>query len=105
LPVAIKRKAFADMDVLERFGGNLLRIRQARRLSQESLAERAGMSRTQISLFETGRRQPLLETLVRLAGALEVPLSTLTEGIVYKPGPGGGEILVSEPPELPRFEG
>jgi transcriptional regulator with XRE-family HTH domain len=92
------------MDVLERFGGNLLRIRQARRLSQESLAERAGMSRTQISLFETGRRQPLLETLVRLAGALEVPLSTLTEGITYKPGLGG-EILVSEPPELPRFEG
>jgi transcriptional regulator with XRE-family HTH domain len=93
------------MDALERFGGNVLRIRQARRLSQESLAERAGIHRTQISLFETGQRQPLLETLIRLAGALEVPLPALTEGIGFKPGPGGGEILVSEPPELPRFEG
>jgi transcriptional regulator with XRE-family HTH domain len=93
------------MDLLERFGGNLLRIRQARKLSQESLAERAGIHRTQISMFETGQRQPLLETLIRLAGALEVPLSTLLEGIGFKPGAGGGEILVSEPPELPRLKG
>ena len=85
---------------LERFGLNLLRIRQARRLSQESLAEQAGMHRTQISLFETGQRQPLLDTLMRLAGALEVPLSMLLEGITFRPGPGGGEFCVSDPPEL-----
>jgi transcriptional regulator with XRE-family HTH domain len=91
------------MDVLERFGGNLLRVRQARRLSQETLAERAGIHRTQISLFETGQRQPLLETSIRLAGALEVPIATLLEGIVFRPGPGGGEFLVSDPPELPRM--
>jgi transcriptional regulator with XRE-family HTH domain len=91
------------MDVLERFGGNLLRIRQARRLSQEGLAVRAGVHRTQISLFETGQRQPLLETLVRLAGALEVSTSTLLEGIAFNPGPDDGEFLVSEPPELPRL--
>jgi transcriptional regulator with XRE-family HTH domain len=90
------------MDVLERFGGNLLRVRQARRLSQESLAERAGIHRTQVSLFETGQRQPLLETLVRLAGALEVPVSALVEGIAFKPGQGDGEFSVSDPPELPR---
>jgi transcriptional regulator with XRE-family HTH domain len=93
------------MDVLERFGENLLRIRQARRLSQESLAERAGIHRTQISMFETGQRQPLLETLVRLAGALEVSLPTLLDGISFKPGPGNGEFVVSDPPELPRFGG
>jgi transcriptional regulator with XRE-family HTH domain len=93
------------MDVLERFGENLLRIRQARRLSQESLAERAGIHRTQVSMFETGQRQPLLETLLRLAGALEVPLPALLEGIVFKASPGGGEFLVSEPPELPRVGG
>jgi transcriptional regulator with XRE-family HTH domain len=93
------------VNVLDRFGGNLLRVRQARRLSQESLAQRAGIHRTQISLFETGQRQPLLETLIRLAGALEVPLPTLLEGIVFRPGPGDGEFVVSDPPELPRFGG
>jgi transcriptional regulator with XRE-family HTH domain len=91
------------MDVLERFGGNLLRIRQARKLSQESLAERAGIHRTQISLFETGQRQPLLETVIRLAGALEVTVETLLEGITWNPGPGSGEFVVSDPPELPRL--
>lgn len=93
------------MDVLQRFGENLLRIRQARKLSQESLAERAGIHRTQISMFETGQRQPLLETLVRLAGALEVPVPTLLEGISFKPGSGEGEFVVIDPPELPRVSG
>lgn len=92
------------MEPLERFGQNLLHIRQARRLSQESLAERAGIHRTQVSMLELGQRQPMLETLIRLAGALEVSLATLLEGIAFRPGGGGGgQFVVAEPPELPRF--
>jgi transcriptional regulator with XRE-family HTH domain len=92
------------MDVSERFGENLLRIRQARKLSQENLADRAGIHRTQISLLESGRRQPLLETVVRLAGALDVPVETLFEGILWVPaGVGMGQFLVEDPPELPRL--
>jgi transcriptional regulator with XRE-family HTH domain len=91
------------MDGLTRFGENLLRIRQARKLSQEALAERAGINRTQLSLLEGGRRQPLMETLSKLAGGLDVPVSMLTEGIVFVPGAGRGEFHVSPPPELPRF--
>jgi transcriptional regulator with XRE-family HTH domain len=92
------------MDVSERFGENLLRIRQARKLSQENLAERAGIHRTQISMLESGRRQPLLETVVRLAGALDVPVETLFEGILWVPATvGGGRFLVEAPPELPRL--
>lgn len=91
------------MDVLARFGENVRRIRQARRLSQEALAEHAGIHRTQVSLFETGQRQPLLETLIRLAGALEIPLPMLLEGIVFVPTSRGGEFRVLPPPELPRL--
>ena len=89
---------------MERFGANLLRVRQARRLSQESLAELAGIQRTQITHIENGRREPRVLTLVRLAGALEVDVSILLEGIAWKPGgPGhGGEFVVDDPPELPR---
>lgn len=90
------------MNPAERFGENLLRIRQARKLSQENLAVQAGIHRTQISLLEGGRRQPLLETLVRLAGALDVPIEALFEGILWDPD-GGGRFLVADPPELPRF--
>jgi transcriptional regulator with XRE-family HTH domain len=91
------------MEPLARFGDNLLRIRQARKLSQEALAELAGIHRTQISLFETGQRQPLLETLGRLAGALEVPVEMLCEGISFVPGSGNGELVATRPPELPRY--
>jgi transcriptional regulator with XRE-family HTH domain len=90
------------MEPLARFGYNLLRIRQARKLSQEALADRAGVHRTEISLFENGRRQPLLETLTKLAGALDVPVGMLTEGITFTSRPGGGELRATRPPELPR---
>lgn len=92
------------MNPSERFGENLLRIRQARKLSQENLAEGAGIHRTQISLLEGGRRQPLLETLVRLAGALDVPVEALLEGILWEADAAGpGTFRVSDPPELPRL--
>jgi transcriptional regulator with XRE-family HTH domain len=93
------------MDAAERFGENILRVRQARKLSQESLAERAEVHRTQISLIESGQREPRIFTLLRLAGALEVDASTLLEGVAWKPAEPGrtGEFVVTDPPELPRL--
>jgi transcriptional regulator with XRE-family HTH domain len=93
------------MDAAERFGENVLRVRQARKLSQESLAERAEVHRTQISLIEGGRREPRIFTLLRLAGALEVEASTLLEGVAWSPAVPGraGEFVIAEPPELPRL--
>jgi transcriptional regulator with XRE-family HTH domain len=88
------------MTALERFGENLLRIRQARKLSQESLAELAAVHRTQITLIENGKRQPGVETVARLAGALEVSIESLFEGIRWDPR--AGEFLIADPPELPR---
>jgi transcriptional regulator with XRE-family HTH domain len=90
------------MEPIARFGNNLLRIRQARKLSQEALADRAAIHRTQISLLENGERQPMLETLSKLAGALEVPVGMLVEGITFTPKAGGGELRATRPPELPR---
>lgn len=87
----------------ERFGENLLRVRQARKMSQEVVADRAGIHRTQISLLESGRRQPLMETILRLAGALEVSPMMLLEGASWEPANvGTGRWLVENPPELPR---
>lgn len=92
------------MDITERFGENLLRIRQARKLSQENVAEMAEIHRTQVSLLERGQQQPLLETVVRLAGALDVPVDALFEGILWQASPvGRGRFLVEEPRELPRL--
>ena len=55
------------------FGPVLRRLRLERGLSQEELAERAGMaSHAHISRLESGRKQPTLEMLFGLADALKV---------------------------------
>jgi transcriptional regulator with XRE-family HTH domain len=73
------------MDMVERFGKNLAIQREKAGLSQEELAFRASLHRTAISLSETGKREPRLETLVKLAGALEIPVEDLLDGISWEP--------------------
>lgn len=46
-------------------------------ISQEELAQRAGLHRTYISDIERGARNPTLKTLSRLAVALEISASKL----------------------------
>ncbi|HET8566576.1 MAG TPA: helix-turn-helix transcriptional regulator [Solirubrobacterales bacterium] len=45
--------------------------------SQEGLADLAGMHRTYVSEIKRGLRNPSYRNLVKLAAALEVPLSEL----------------------------
>src|SRR6185295_1557412 len=56
------------------FGGQLRAWRQSRRVSQEALAARAGVSARHLSFVENGRSQPSRELVLALAGALDVPL-------------------------------
>lgn len=57
--------------------GNLRRLRQATGLSQEELADRAGLHRTYISSIERGQRNVSLENIFRLADALDVEAAEL----------------------------
>jgi transcriptional regulator with XRE-family HTH domain len=59
-------------DFTKRFGENLRRIRDAKGMTQEQLADSAGLHRTHISLIERNQRSVRLETLERLAIALGV---------------------------------
>jgi transcriptional regulator with XRE-family HTH domain len=71
------------MESLQRrqFGTNLAAERKKAGISQEELAFRAGIHRTEVSLIERGLREPRLETLLKLARGLEVRPATLIEGI------------------------
>jgi transcriptional regulator with XRE-family HTH domain len=69
----------------DRFAANLRGLRRRARLSQEELAFRAALHRTQVSLLETGQRLPRCETLVKLAGALGATPNDLLSGIVWEP--------------------
>lgn len=59
---------------------NLRVARQRRKLSQETLARKSGLSVSYISMLEREERTPPLDTLESLARALSVkPLDLLTQ--------------------------
>jgi transcriptional regulator with XRE-family HTH domain len=57
----------------DKFAANLKQERMRRRLSQESLARKARLSVSYVSMLERGRRSPPLDTLESLAKALAIP--------------------------------
>ena len=71
-------------------GRRLRKLREEKSLSQGDIEKRTGLLRCYISRVENGHTVPSLETLERLAAALEVPLYQL----FYE-----GE----EPPALPNL--
>lgn len=74
------------MDIAARFGENLIRCRKRADMSQEELAIRASLHRTEIGMLERGIRVARIDTLVKLAGALSIPASELIDGIDWAPG-------------------
>jgi len=74
------------MDIAAVFGENLARCRKRVEMSQEELGIRASLHRTEVSQLERGLRVARIDTLVKLAGALDVPPSELIEGIGWSPG-------------------
>jgi transcriptional regulator with XRE-family HTH domain len=60
-----------------KFAVNLKSERLRRKLSQETLASKAGLSVSYISMLERGQRAPPLDTLESLAKALSVSPTSL----------------------------
>ncbi len=71
-------------------GLRLRKLREEKNLSQGDIEKRTGLLRCYISRVENGHTVPSLETLERIAAALEIPLYALFyEG--------------DQPPELPNL--
>jgi transcriptional regulator with XRE-family HTH domain len=90
-----------------RLGQNIRRLRRARGLSQEQLAEAAGLHRGTIHVLENGHREPRASTIVRLSAVLECQPSAFYEGIEWIPGApaGGGTFRFDYPHERPSRPG
>ena len=71
-------------------GDRLREMREAKKLSQGDIEKRTGLLRCYISRVENGHTVPAIETLEKLARALEVPLYHL-----FYDG--------DEPPKLPNL--
>lgn len=74
------------MNVAERFSANVRRHRKLADISQGELATRASLHLTAVGMIERGTRLPRVDTVAKLAGALEVEPGELFEGIAWKPG-------------------
>ena len=66
---------------LLRFGQNMRKQREAKSLTQETLAERAELDRTYISDVERGVRNVSMISMLRIAKALGSTVSELSKGI------------------------
>jgi transcriptional regulator with XRE-family HTH domain len=64
-------------DVTVRFGKRLREVRTRKGISQEKLAELAGLHRTYVSSVERGERNISLNNIENLANALGVPMAEL----------------------------
>lgn len=67
----------AKNDIRARFGRRVRELREARGLSQEQLATRAGLHRTYVSSAERGERNVALINIGKLAKALGVDIRDL----------------------------
>ena len=68
-------------DLRSALGSRVRERRQKLGLSQEELAERAGLHWTYVSGIERGRRNPGLNTLSTLASALRLSLAELVRDL------------------------
>ena len=55
----------------------ILMLRRASGLSTEAIAEAAGVTRSNLSIFETGKREPKVDTLRRLTAAMGYTMADL----------------------------
>jgi transcriptional regulator with XRE-family HTH domain len=83
--------------VTEVIARRVRRLRRDQDLSQEEVAERAEIHRTQMTLIERAERLPRIDTMIRLAGALGVSPAELLDGLVWRPGiHSPGRLIVPE---------
>lgn len=67
------------MDIKVAYGEKVKTIRKSQNVSQEKLAELAELDRTYISDIENGKRNVSIETVFKIAKALDKPMVSFFE--------------------------
>ena len=67
--------------ILAALGLNVRRHREARKFTQEKLAEKSGLDATYISGLERGLRNPGIKNVAKLAKALGLTTAELCKGV------------------------
>ncbi len=88
---------------MSKFSENLKMLRKRNHYSQTQLAEKIGVGRSAISMWEIGDREPDFETLEALADIFNVDMDFLTGRKAEKSPTTNGEGLVNDDPELTEY--
>ncbi len=95
------REMSEPLEVTEKLGKTIRRLRQAYNYSLGDLSEQSGVAKSIISQIEKNETNPTLGTLYKLARALNSPIEDILRGddspaLIEKLGPAGTPLLVSE---------
>jgi transcriptional regulator with XRE-family HTH domain len=82
---------------------NLRRLKAERGISLSQIAARAEIHRTHVSLILRGRRTVQIDTVVKLAGALDAEPGELPQGIAWVPSPSAERPLRHGEPYAPGW--
>lgn len=75
-----------EKNILQNFGKSVRYFRKQKNISQEKLAEIAGLHRTYIGMIERGEKNITLLNIERLAVALSVEIKDLIDDItLFRP--------------------
>ena len=64
-------------DTREKVSAYFVQCRKEKKMTQADIARRTGIPRTNITRFESGRYNPSLEMLVKIAAALDMKLELI----------------------------
>jgi transcriptional regulator with XRE-family HTH domain len=67
----------SSVNLREKFTNNMRKLRIEHNLSQEELADKAGLHRTYIGSVERGERNITIDVMEKICNALEVPITDL----------------------------
>ncbi len=89
---------------LETIGRNIRKFRIEKKLRQEDLAERAGLSEKYIGMVERGEKTPSLETFIHIINALEISADMVLTDVVSTGYAVKASLLTEKLERLPAEE-
>ena len=69
----IDENTLNNLSMDKSIGDNIKQFRKDKGLSQKALGEKIGVSQQMIAQYETNKREPKLQALIKIAKALEIP--------------------------------